>query len=329
MTYWYTGVKETISVLREYFPTVPILLGGVYASLMPEHALENSGADEIITGPGEWALSRVLFRLTGKHAQVEPDERLGFTPALDLVRRVRFLPILTSRGCPFRCSYCASGRLLSLFLRREPASVVSEIEEGRLRYGASDIALYDDAFLIDAPRHAIPVLESVIERVPGLRCHTPNGLHASAIDGPVASLLKKAGFETIRIGLESSSDQFHAHTGGKTDMSSFLAAVNHLKEAGFSRNQIGVYLLVGLPGQSRAQIEDDVDHVLQAGAVPKLAEYSPLPGTEMWAEAVRCSRFPIDTEPLFQNCTLLPAAEPDVDWDFLQATRKRISEYTY
>jgi len=141
--------------------------------------------------------------------------------------------------------------------------------------------------------------------------------------------MKKAGFETIRIGLESSSDQFHAHTGGKTDMSSFLAAVQHLKEAGFSKNQIGVYLLVGLPGQSRAQIEDDVDRVLQAGAVPKLAEYSPIPGTGMWPEAMRRSRFPIDAEPLFQNCTLLPAAEPDVDWDFLRTTRRRIREYTY
>ena len=112
--------------------------------------------------------------------------------------------------------------------------------------------------------------------------------------------------------------------GGKTDIQGFLKAVANLKEAGFSREQIGAYLLVGLPGQSKAMIEDDVERVLLAGAFPKLAEYSPIPGTEMWSKALKASRYPIDKEPLFQNCTLLPAAEPEVDAAFLQATRKRI-----
>jgi hypothetical protein len=106
-----------------------------------------------------------------------------------------------------------------------------------------------------------------------------------------------------------------------------LKAVANLKEAGFSSEQIGAYLLVGLPGQSKAMIEDDVERVLLAGALPKLAEYSPIPGTEMWPKALQASRYPIDQEPLFQNCTLLPAAEPGVDAAFLQATRRRIREY--
>jgi MoaA/NifB/PqqE/SkfB family radical SAM enzyme len=139
--------------------------------------------------------------------------------------------------------------------------------------------------------------------------------------------MKKAGFETIRIGLESASDDFHAVTGGKTTRAYFLAAIRNLKEAGFARDQIGVYLLVGLPGQSTAEIEDDVDEVLRSGAFPKLAEYSPIPGTEMWGDAVRNSHYPIEQEPLFQNCMLLPAADPGIDWAFLRKTRTRVTEY--
>ena len=198
---------------------------------------------------------------------------------------------------------------------------------GWKRYGVRDIALYDDAFLVDPARHALPILEAAAERIPGMRWHTPNGLHASSIDRSVASAMKRAGFETIRLGLESSSDEFHARTGGKTDIQDFLNAVANLKEAGFSSEQIGAYLLVGLPGQSKAMIEDDVERVLLAGALPKLAEYSPIPGTEMWPKALKASHYPIDEEPLFQNCTLLPAAEPGVDSSFLQATRKRIREF--
>ncbi|HMK35920.1 MAG TPA: radical SAM protein [Desulfomonilaceae bacterium] len=323
MTYWYPGVRETIQLLREVFPGKPILLGGVYPSLLPDHA-GSVGADDVISGPVESVLAEILFRKTGLLSREVPPGP-EFLPALDLMRKVRFLPLLTSRGCPFRCVYCASDLISPPFVRRTPAQVVDEIRATVDRYGISDIALYDDAFLVNAQSHALPILESVIDEIPGLRWHCPNGLHGSAITRKVASAMKRAGFETIRIGLESSSDEFHSRTGGKTNIRGFVAAVENLKEAGFSRKQIGVYLLVGMPGQSRTTIEADVERVLAAGAHPKLAEYSPIPGTTMWPQALERSRYPIDTEPLFHNCTLLPVAEPDVDPEFLQLTRKRIS----
>ncbi|MEJ2718654.1 MAG: B12-binding domain-containing radical SAM protein [Deltaproteobacteria bacterium] len=327
MTYWYPGVQETVGLIRESFPGVPIILGGIYASLLPDHARQHVGPDELVTGPGESWLFPALFKMTG----VSPrDERtsndLEFRPALDLMRRVRFLPLLTSRGCPYRCSYCASHQLVGRFLRRKIPDILEEIEHARLRHGVYDIALYDDAFLIDSRKYAIPLLQAVADKMPGLRWHTPNGLHAAAIDPLVAKAMKMAGFETIRIGLESASDEFHVSTGGKVELRNFFAAVRNLHEAGFAREQIGVYLLVGVPAQSRAQIERDVELVLEAGAIPKLAEYSPIPGTAMWRDAMRASPYPIDREPLYQNCTLLPAAQPQVDWAFLQKTRQRIRE---
>lgn len=323
MTYWYPGVRATISVLREAFPGTPLVLGGIYASLLTDHA-RTLGADQVIAGPAEQTLPEELYRITGISSD-GGSLGLEFSPALDLLRTVRFLPLLTSRGCPFRCAYCASVSISPAFVMREPDDVVDEIRAAVQRYGISDIALYDDAFLLNAENHALPILEAVIEKVPGLRWHCPNGLHASAITLRVASAMKRAGFQTIRIGLESSLDEFHSRTGGKTDIKSFLSAVTNLKDAGFSAGQIGVYLLVGLPGQTRETIEADVHRVLTAGAYPKLAEYSPIPGTQMWPVAVKASRYPIDKEPLFQNCTLLPAAAPDVDGSFLQLTRKRIS----
>ncbi len=327
MTYWYTGVRETIRLLREVYPHVPLLLGGIYASLLPDHAREHCQPNEIIVGPGEAQAARSLFRATGV-APRDNERRPGleFSPALDLLHHVRFLPLLTSRGCPYRCAYCASRRLVSSFVRRPVEEVVSEIRSARISYGIKDIALYDDAFLLNPADHAIPLLEAAASEVPGLRWHTPNGLHASAIDVPVAGAMKQAGFETIRIGLESSSDEFHKGMGRKTDFASFTTAVRNLQDAGFSADQIGAYLLVGLPGQSRGRIEDDVERVLRLGAHPKLAEYSPIPGTDMWPAALQRSRHPIAQDPLFHNCTLLSAAEPDVDWDFLQETRRLIRD---
>jgi len=328
MTYWCSGVQETIALLREVFPGVPLLLGGIYASLMPDHARYHCKPDELLAGPGEFALMSALSRLTGVSISDNRDAAsLEFRPALDLLTKVRFLPLLTSRGCPFRCSYCASRSLAPFFVRRPPDDVVAELVESVTHYHAVDIALYDDAFLVETPRYAVPILEAVAEQIPGTRWHAPNGLHAAAIDGTVARAMMKAGFQTIRIGLESSSDEFHARTGGKADLAAFIRAVNHLKEAGFTRQQIGAYLLVGLPGQHRSQIEDDVARVLEIGAYPKLAEYSPIPGTAMWSAALEASRLPLEKEPLFHNCTLLPAAEREVDADFLTKTRARIRDF--
>ena len=329
MTYWYPGVRETIEHLREIFPQTPVLLGGIYASLLPVHAAAQCRPDEVIAGPGEGALARALFTHTGIRTRGNPTtQELLFKPALDLMQRVRFLPLITSRGCPFRCAYCASARLVPRFVRRPTAEVIHEVEHAVDRYGIQDVALYDDAFLVDSSSHALPILEAAARRFPGLRWHSPNGLHASEITPRVAAAMKRAGFETIRIGLESSSDQFHAETGGKTDLRSFLSALACLKDAGFTRRQIGVYLLVGLPGQARDRIEEDVEVVLQAGALPKLAEYSPIPRTALWKRAVQAAKVPIAEEPLFQNCTLLPTAAAGVDAQFLQTLRRRIDEAT-
>jgi radical SAM superfamily enzyme YgiQ (UPF0313 family) len=217
--------------------------------------------------------------------------------------------------------------LNSSYLQRNAEDVIRELEEAYLNYDVSDVALYDDAFLINAERHALPILTGIAERLPGLRIHAPNGLHATRIDSRVAMAMKKAGFETIRIGLESSSDEFHSRTGKKTDLRSFFSSVTHLRDAGFSREQIGVYLLVGVPGQSKAQIEEDVEIVLSAGACPKLAEFSPIPGTLMWDQASRNSQYPLEEEPLFHNCTLLAAAEPGVNAQFIAGLRRQISSF--
>lgn len=327
MTYWYTGVKETIDLLRAMFPGVPIVLGGIYATLMPKHARESCGPDVVWTGPGEKAIPGSLDKVVGLMSGApDPVEDWEFSPCLELMRRVTFLPLLTSRGCPMRCSYCASRNLFSGFIARPTQHIIRSIGEAVKQYGVEDVVVYDDAFLYEADARAIPILLGSADRFPGLRWHAPNGLHVRYITKEVAVAMKRAGFETIRLGLESSADAFHQRTGGKTGREEFMRAIGHLRDAGFTAKNLAAYLLVGLPKQTRGQIQDDVDFVLNNGVVPKLAEYSPIPGTALWVAAMKQNRYNIDNEPLLHNCTLLPAAEEDVDACFLAEIRRKISE---
>ena len=65
MTYWYPGVFALIKIIREIMPDVPILLGGIYATLCHEHAVKHAGADEIIAGAGEVSLLDLIERIVG------------------------------------------------------------------------------------------------------------------------------------------------------------------------------------------------------------------------------------------------------------------------
>jgi len=311
MTYWYAGVFESIRMVREIFPGVPVILGGIYASLCTSHAIRNSGADFVLPGGCE-AVPAFLERTFGISPRCVPDADAPDSspyPAFDLLPRLDQVPILTSRGCPFRCTYCASHLLQRKFLARDPAKTADEIEFWHRKFGVTEFSFYDDGFLAGAESSAIPLLREIIRRRLDCRFHTPNGLHARWVTGEAALLMFRAGFRTVRLGFETSDPARQAATGGKVRSEELREAAARLREAGFRQSDIGVYLLCGLPGQGFAEIRESLDFVLACGCRPYLTEFSPIPGTAIWSECVAASPLDIEREPLFHNNTLLPCRE--------------------
>lgn len=101
MTYWYPGVFEVIKIVKNFFTQAPVILGGVYASLCYEHAAKTAGADFVITGEGETKVLELLKDLTGQKTIYFPDSNDLNSypyPAFDLLSRLDYIPILTSRG---------------------------------------------------------------------------------------------------------------------------------------------------------------------------------------------------------------------------------------
>lgn len=308
MTYWYPGLFDTVSVVKTTYPGVPVVLGGNYVTLCPQHAIR-SGADFCLPGPGESSLPPLLNDLLGVNMPLLPEEQKLDSypyPAFDLIRSLNYIPLLTSRGCPYRCSYCASHLLNHAFRRRDPILVADEISFWHTRFGVHNFSFYDDALLVDALGMAIPMLQEVIRRGLPVQFHCPNGLHLREITPELSILLYRGGFRTIRFGFETSDPIRQRNTGGKASNSELVEAVGHLKRAGYRSRDIGIYILCGLPGQPADEVEESIRYVHSSGARPILAEYSPIPGTGLWRDAVACSPYPIAEEPLFHNNTLLP-----------------------
>jgi radical SAM superfamily enzyme YgiQ (UPF0313 family) len=317
MTYWYPGVQETIAMVKSAFPDTPVVLGGIYASLCSEHAQKNSGADEVLTGPGEDCLLQLVHKYTGYSVKPKfnPEDLDSYPyPALRLQPVINYVPVLTSRGCPFHCAYCASSRLNPKGMRRSPESVIAEIKYRQRTCHVNDFVLYDDAFLVDPEKHALPILEKIVAETVGVRFHTPNAVHIRGITSQTASMMFQAGFTTLRLGLETAEFDQRRQMDSKVTEDEFQQAAGWLKKAGFDKHQVGAYLLVGLPGQTLRSIENSIRTVKCSGITPILAYYSPIPHTALWEKAVNASRYDLEKDPIFANNAIFPCQSEPFCW---------------
>ena len=309
MTYWYPGPFEAIGCVKAKWPTVPVALGGVYATLCTDHARACSGADEVLPGPGELQALQWVNDVTGK--ALAPSLPLtDILPAHDLRRPQGYVAVQTSRGCPFDCPYCAVQRIVpGGFETRSTERVVTEIVWCVQGLGAQDIAFYDDALLVDAVHHVHTILDEVIARGLQVRFHTPNGLHARLLDRELARKMRQAGFVTIRLGLETTDPQECRRDGGKVDEASFARAVEALFSAGFTAGDVAAYVLAGRPGQSLDTVRATVDFAHCLGVPVRVAEFTPVVGTAEWRAAVDAGCIAADADPLLHNKALYPCGD--------------------
>jgi len=318
MTYWYPGVQEAIRLVKAHYPGVRVILGGIYPTLAPLHARNHSGADYFIQGEGELPTLQLVNELTGNHHSPSnlPTslDQLPY-PAYDLVRVSSFLPVLTSRGCPYRCSFCASFKTYQGFRQRDPLAVVDELEYYVQQYRIDNIVFYDDALLINPQRHIIPVLKEIIRRNLRVRFHTPNGIHPKEIDPQLAELMHSSGFNTIRLSFETSNPQRQREMGCKVSNQGLEQALAYLDAAGYRRHQIEVYALMGLPGQGLKEIRDTINFIHHLGAKVRLASFSPIPGTTEWERAVSEYGIDSDADPLLHNNSCYPIKNPEIDYN--------------
>ncbi len=306
MTYWYPGVFQAIAEVKRAWPDVPVILGGIYATLCENHARTNSGADEVVIAATPEMIVQKIEDMAGKSGDGDmPSQLFGQwpDPLWNLYGSLPHAVVMSSRGCPMNCTVCASKQLFDGFERRQPDEVAASILALKER-GVEDIAFADDALLLDAGNYAVPLFERLAEHGAPLRFHTPNGLHVRAIDEPLARLMKAAGLATIRLSLETASKERANDFSSKVSRRDFSEAASALFRAGFTKKEVGAYILAGLPGQGVEEVVDTIDFVHGCGVQVKPALFSPVPGTVEFDRAVETGMIGVHDDPLLQNNTL-------------------------
>lgn len=327
MTYWYPGVALAAQMCREVFPGVPIVLGGIYATLMPAHAEEHIDADFILPGPGEQYLLPLLADLLDRPALAEnPPQNLDQfpSPAFDLLHGVDYFIAMATRGCPLSCTFCATHKL-SDYRLRERQPFVQELLTGTKQYGVCDIAFYDDALLMQAEKHIKPILRDLISARVKLNLHAPNGLHARFIDVELANLMRQSGFRTIRLSLESVAVERRRDIHNKITPGEFTTAVQNLVASGYAPRELETYVIMALPGQEIDEVIETICYAHRLGVRVRLCSYSPIPGTADYQRAIACGDFPPDADPLLTNKTIVPLYRTTKAYFRYQ----RISQFTH
>jgi radical SAM superfamily enzyme YgiQ (UPF0313 family) len=291
MTYWYPGVQEVMHDIRALSPSTRIVLGGVYATLCPQHA-RSLGADLVIERT-QLAPLWQLLRVTPTHDAL---------PLWEAYERLRVGVLKLADGCPFRCTYCSVPQVYPPFAARPLLRSLAELD-WLCQHGVQDVAFYDDALLFQPQQLLRPFLQQVLARQLQVNLHTPNALNARFITRDLAALMVQAGFKTFYLGFESRAYTWQRRTGGKVYAHELEQAVAYLARAGVDLRQITAYLIIGHPHAEQQDVAASMQFVHRLGIRIMLSEFSPIPGTP---DGEQCRAWVDLDEPLWHNKTVFP-----------------------
>ena len=316
---------------------LPVILGGSHPTVLPEQSIVYTGADMVAVGEGERTLHKVCEALGGKGRLSEipslawrDNERITLNPTGGLINEIDELPvpdrslidptdyfgdvIMTSRGCPFNCAYCASRTIWGRKVRlRAVASVIDELESlkrdadaaeepedlaearaisgtSRVRLGRWVVKILDDTFTVNRKR-TLDLLDRIIAS--GLnRFEFTGGVRADTLDEEMVRKLSDANFRRVTIGVESGSPRILKMIRKAQTNEDVKRAVALLRGAGIYSH---AFFMIGFPGETPEDIELTKKLILEAQ--PNHVEINmvtPYPGTDLFEKLVAESPSKID-----------------------------------
>jgi anaerobic magnesium-protoporphyrin IX monomethyl ester cyclase len=297
-----------------------VILGGPYATFQPAESLKRTGADVAVRGEAETIVAPLLETFLGggdlhgvpgvaflegdrcflgpAPPPIAPLDSLPF-PAWDLVPieaysgmynmnglpllMPPYVPLITSRGCPYRCSFCHNlfGRK---FRARTPGNVLDEMELLYDRFGVREFHIVDDIFNFDEERME-EICRGIIRRGLKVAIAFPNGIRGDIFTRDQLRLLRKAGCYCMCLSLESASPRILKLMRKKLDLKKLDDNARFASSIGIITKCI---FMVGYPSETREEMEQTIRWVRDSGF--DLLQHTiacPLPGTEMARHASR------------------------------------------
>ncbi len=299
-------------VVKEHSPQTSVIFGGTHPTIMPYEVLGFDCVDIVVRGEGEITFKEIvgcikrggdLSKISGivyreKEAICETPPRslvhnldeLPF-PARHLFKNKNYTfpdslykataPIMTSRGCPGRCSFCASHEIWGRSFRpRSAKNIVDEIELLVKEKGIKEIHVWDDNFTTDKKR-VFMIRDEIIRRGVKVKLAFPNGIRVDFLDREVLLALKEMGVYSLSIGVESGSQEVlnTCHKGIRLERIKEIFSL--IKAMKF---ETWAFFMFGLPGDTIETIKQTIRLAKELDSdIAKFHILKPFPGNEIYA----------------------------------------------
>lgn len=307
---------DLAEAVRRALPKAIIVLGGAHVTAIPQEAMQEEVFDVGVIGEGEITflelvkeidgrggldgvdlerISGLAFRRDGENFLTPSRERIkdldglphparhllaplsAYRPTPASYRKLPLAVMMTSRGCPYRCTFCDRGVFGNFVRAHSPERILDEIEELLDRYGAREIRFFDDTFTINRKR-VEKVCEMIIER--GLRFPWTCLTRVNTVDRNLLRLMRKAGCWQVLFGLESGDPRMLKILNKGSSVEQNTQAVQWALEAG-----LGVRgdFIIGTPGETMESLENTLAFTKRIRLdYAHFNKFVPYPGTELY-----------------------------------------------
>jgi len=301
-----------ISKLIKNETDIPIIVGGIHATIAGEELIKNKNIDYVVVGEGEDSIGELVKALgeehklsevkgiyykeknkvifTGDRALIKNLDSIPF-PARHLLkhpsgyvppdaRKIPVASIMTSRGCAGRCTYCCTKLIFGRKMRfRTIKNVIDEIEGKINNYDIKEIHIMDDCFTINKKR-VFEFRDEIKKRGIKSTFVFSNGIRADQVDEDILRALKDIGVSSVGFGVESGNQMILNNIKKGLNLDTIRKAFRLSKKYGFT---IWGFFMIGLPGENQKTVRNTVEFAKELD--PDFAKFlilKPFPGTEVF-----------------------------------------------
>ena len=313
-TYNFDSALRIAEIIKKYHRDTFIVFGGAHPTIRPYDALEKDFVDCVVMGEGEitfnslcaallndkeWRENSGIAFMDNEKIKINPPQEfikdldsLPF-PARHLVplekyratpinyKRWPSTPVITSRGCPFKCTFCSNpvhGRIPRL---HSPEYIVRELIFLKSEYGIKDVSFWDDTFTINKRRTR--KLCALIDKE-GLDLTWSCATRVDAVDLEILKIMKEAGCWLISFGVESGVDRLRKKVNKGISEEQILEAFEACRKIGIETR---AFFMLGIPTETKEESQKTIEFAKRLN--PDFAQFTlttPYPGCELFKEAV-------------------------------------------